>query len=350
MRADQEKSSLVNVTVCPSDTAGCGSYRLIWPAEALQKEGKEIRITKRPRILVDRGNPPAVKDVFIPDTDVMVFQRPGSYQIAQIIPILQDQGIKVVIDMDDDLSCIHPKNPAHKYYDPTHSPNRNWQWAAKACEMADLVTVTTPALAERYGNHGQVAVLPNCVPARYTRLSVPPNDGITVGWAGYVGTHPEDLQITHGAINEAVVSQGARFYALGDKNALTNLGIRNRYPHTWLEAVALSNFPEFVSQLDIGIVPLARTPFNAAKSWLKGLEYAALGVAPVVSPTPDNMRLVEAGAAYVARSPKGWLDAVKTLIRNEEERVSLAKRAREFAADWTIEANTWRWWEAWSQT
>lgn len=320
---------------------------MIWPAEAVKALGVDVSVQRRPRILANQAtNPPTVYDVLI-DADVVVFQRPGSYQIAQIIPLLHKKGIKVVIDMDDDLSCIHPRNPSFSYYNPKTSPYRNWEWAEKACSMADLVTVTTEALAERYGSHGRVQIIPNCIPESYLNVKHGTQDMVTVGWPGWVLTHPEDLQITHGSINQALVKQNARFMAIGDVRIFEKLGIRNRHPHTFHPAVEMDEYPETVAQLDIGIVPLADTPFNHAKSWLKALEYAALGVAPIVSPTPDNMRLVDEGGAYVARSPKEWKDTVLSLITNEDERVRLTKSARETASVWTVEANAWRWQQAW---
>lgn len=321
---------------------------MIWPAEALKAAGHDIVIEPRPRILINQTTkPPEVRDVLV-ETDVIVFQRPCSYQITQLIPILQNKGTKVVIDMDDDLSCIHPRNPAYKVYDPKISPNRSWEWAAEACNLADLVTVTTPALAQRYGSHGRVAILPNCVPEKYLQVEVVREPTVTVGWAGWVATHPEDLQVTHGAVNVALHQQDARFLALGDPMALDRLGIRKRAPHGWRQGVKMHEYPEFVAQLDIGIVPLADTPFNHAKSWLKALEYGSLGVAPLVSPTPDNMKMVEAGAAVAAANPREWIQGTRKLVEDESWRKDLTNQAREFASRWTIEGNAWRWWEAWS--
>lgn len=339
----------MKVVVCPSDETGCGKYRMIWPAEALQAQGKNVVVQKRPKILANHAiKPPKVLEVELPPrTDVVVFQRPGSYQISQLIPILQDRGIKVVIDMDDDLECVHKVNPAFSYYDPQQSPHRNWQWCKKACNMADVVTATTEALLEKYVGKGKGVLLPNCIPERFLSVDKPVNDLVTVGWAGWVMTHPEDLQITHGAVNEAIAKQNARFMAIGDDDAFNKLQIRKRDPNIYHPGVDFDGYAGVVAKLDIGIVPLADTEFNHSKSWLKALEYAALGVAPVVSPTPDNMKLVEQGAAYVARSPKAWRDAIRTLIVNEEERFDLIKRARNVASTWTVEANAWRWWEAW---
>ena len=339
----------MKIVVCPSDTTGCGKYRLIWPAEALQARGHDIMIQRRPKILTNHShNPPKVVDAIVPTgTDVLVLQRPGSYQITQLIPILKDKGIKVIIDMDDDLETIHPKNPAYSIYDPKASPHRNWEWAKRACDLADVVTATTEDLLNKYCTKGKGVILPNCVPERFLNVEKKPNDMVTVGWAGFVATHPEDLQTTHGSVNAAIAKQNARFMAIGDAKIFDALGIRNRFPNVYSPGVEFDEYPNAVAQLDIGIVPLANTFFNQCKSWIKALEYAALGVAPVVSPTPDNMRLVEMGGAYVAHSPKAWTETVRTLITNEEERFDLVKRARAIAADWTVESNAWRWSEAW---
>lgn len=340
----------MKVVVCPSDTGGCGHYRMIWPAEALASQGKDVVLQRRPKIMVNQAtNPKQVLDVELPPhTKVIVFQRPGSYQISQLIPILHKKGIKVVIDMDDDLASIHPSNPAYQIYDPKLNPHRNWEWVQRACDMADVITATTESLLELYASKTKGILIPNCVPEKFLNIEKKPNELVTVGWAGWVRTHPEDLQVTHGAINEALVRQNARFLAIGDLDTFRKLQVRNRYPNEFHEGVKLQEYPEAVAQLDIGIVPLADTRFNRSKSWIKALEYASLGVAPVVSPTPDNMRLVKEGGAYVAQTPKAWRDVVRTLIQNEEERYDLVRRAKAVASNWTVEGNAHRWWEAWT--
>jgi glycosyltransferase involved in cell wall biosynthesis len=310
-----------------------------WPAEALIAQGHDVVIASKPQVIMQ-----GKRIVGLPtpmDADVVVFQRPCRQQYLDMIDILQKQGVKVVIDMDDDLSCIHPQNPAYTAY---LSDGMHWKYAGQACEMADLVTVTTPALAEKYG-FGKAVTLPNCVPQHYLSVDVV-RDGLTVGWAGYTGTHPDDLQVTHGMVNAAIAKK-ARFMAIGDVKIFDNLGIRNRIPNVYQEGVSIDEYPRAIAQFDIGIVPLETSEFNEAKSWLKALEYAACGVAPVVSPTTDNMRMVREGAAYVAGSPAGWKLALDSLIDSERERKDLTNRAREFASQWTIERNASKWWEAW---
>lgn len=339
---------MTSVLVFPSDRNACGSYRMIWPAEAMKAQGYDVRVARNNPAVVKQGE----KIVGLAEdlhADMVFFQRPCRRQYIEIFEFLQRDGIKIIVDFDDDLTSIHPLNPAHFYYN-FHGDNgdMHWKYGIQACDMADYVTVTTPRLQEVFGEKS--VIVPNCIPQSYLEIKRPENDLVTVGWAGITATHPIDLQVTHGAINQALAATKgkSRFLALGDEKTLQNLGVRNREPNGWLDGVKINEYPEFVSQLDIGIVPLDDTPFNNAKSFLKALEYASLGVVPVVSPTPDNMRMVDVGAAVVARNPREWALRIKELIEDNDLRQELALKAREYASTQTIEGNTQRWADAWN--
>lgn len=338
-----------SVIVYPNDATGSGFYRMTGPAAAVAAQGKPvITMPRPPQIVVDDNG--KVHGVNVGTYNTVVFQRPGSYQFTQVIPILQAQGIKVVLDLDDSLSTIHPRNVAFKSYDPRISHERNWMHAARACELADLVTVTTPALAEEYGSHGRVVILPNCVPESYLKIPRPDNKVPVVVWAGWTNTHIDDLRVTNGIINQVLIDTGAKFAAFGDDRIFFDLGIRNRPPN---EHWGFSNIVEYPKRLvgaDIGLVPLQKSPFNQAKSSLKMLEYASLGIVPVVSPTPDNLRLVEMGIGLVAEKPREWYDQVKLLATDHEMRREMSDNVRKIASGLTIEGNWELWWTSWSGT
>src|SRR6476646_6975936 len=173
-----------HVIVYPSDGTGSGLYRMNWPGKAAMASGKPVNVLPRsPQIMVDQYG--KIHGINTGSAKVVVFQRAASAQYAQVIPILQGQGVKVVIDMDDSLSTIHPRNVAFKSYDPRVSHQMNWMHAATACNLADLVTVTTDALAEEYGSHGRVEVIPNHIPESYLNVQRPINKTPVVGWAGW---------------------------------------------------------------------------------------------------------------------------------------------------------------------
>ena len=338
-----------HICVYPSDGTGCGMYRMAWPGNAVKKSGKTVNVLQRPaRIAVDQSN--KIRGIDVGTAEVVVFQRPGSYQIAEVIPLLQDQGRKVVIDMDDSLSKIHPRNPAWRVYDPRVNHKTNWMHAAKACSLADLVTVTTDALANEYGQHGRVIIIPNHVPKSYLDISKPVNKTPIIGWAGYTATHVDDLRVTKGAINKVVSETQSRFAGFGDRNIFTELGIKLVSPH---ESWGFTNINEYAKRLvrfDIGLVPLKTSDFNRAKSWLKGLEYASLGIVPVVTPIGDYLNLIDLGMAIPAETPDDWYRVVRELVEDHDMRREWSEKVRKLAANWTIEGNSFKWWDAWNST
>lgn len=281
------------------------------------------------------------------DADIIILQRPGSIQIQEIIPILHEQGKKIIVDMDDSLSLIHPRNPFHKEYDPRVNHKRNWMNAAKACEMVDWVTCTTEGLAEEYGKHGRVSIIPNHIPESYLKIERPVNDVPVVGWAGWTATHVSDLAVTHGMINQVLVETGAKFAAYGDTEIFIQLGIRNRPPHACWGFTNIVEYPKKLVGFDIGLVPLQDSPFNQSKSFLKGLEYASLGIVPVVTPTKDYQKLIDMGIALPASTPKEWYTVVKELVLDNEMRQELSDKVRSLASELTIEENWQKWYDAW---
>jgi len=101
--------------------------------------------------------------------------------------------------------------------------------------------------------------------------------------------------------------------------------------------------------MDIGLVPLQKSSFNEAKSWLKGLEMASLGIVPVVTPIGNYRDLIDLGMALPAENPKQWYTVVRELILNEDMRLELSDKCRKIASEWTIEGNWEKWWRVWNE-
>jgi len=99
-------------------------------------------------------------------------------------------------------------------------------------------------------------------------------------------------------------------------------------------------------------VPLRDSNFNRSKSWLKGLEYAALGVPFVASPTKPYQKLAELGCGDVVRpttrSTDAWQRALMRYVEDEEYRRLRAEEGRIQARSMTIEGHAEEWLQAWS--
>ena len=350
----------MRVYVYPGDEWGCGHYRITWPAKAAAREDPVAMavFTVPPndrQISLDVNREGlVVREHFPVDADVVVFQRPTSGYLVQAIPLLQRRGVAVVVDMDDDLGHIDPRNPAWAVHQPVvrgplgqQAPNlHNYGNARLACRHADLVTVSTPALADTYGAHGRVAVLYNQVPRRY--LQVEHNDSDLVGWPGSLHSHPSDLQ-TMGAAIAQHVAGGGRFMVVGDPTGCGRVLGLGADPDG-AGVVPLHGWGEAVTQLGIGLAPLADTRFNRAKSWLKPLELSAVGVPWIAADLPEYRRWQgESGGGLLATKPRHWAGMLRRLVEEPRLRAELAAAGRATAAGHTIEGNAWRWAEAWAQ-
>lgn len=343
------------IRVHPADLGGCGYYRMIWPGEALAAQGAGVEVI-RPDAPDDEQiratwmtttTGRQLVDVVAPDADVVVLQRPLTDTLALSIPMLQAQGVRVVVEIDDDFTSISPRNVSWAAVHPSRSPRRNSAWLRRACDAADLVVVSTPALARVYGRHGRVRVVPNCVPERYLGIEAEPHEGVWIGWSGSVETHPDDLQVTGGGVARALRGTDARFAVVG-----TGVGVRRRLGLPAEPAatgwVPIESYPHALADLDVGLVPLELTAFNEAKSALKLMEFSATGVAAIVSPTAENVRMAADLGVIVADRPKAWEGALKRLVADHDWRAERAAVAREAMCRHTIEGNAERWWDAWS--
>lgn len=334
----------MRVLVYPADSGRCGR-RIIWPAEALRAQGADIEIVYGRQ---DAG--------WEADPDVVVMQRPmlrryvegTGLETVGAIQRLQADGIRVVVDIDDDFMALNRKNEVWARTHPVGAPDCNPHHLSAACRIADLVTVTTPALARRYGAHGRVAIIPNHIPQSYLTIERPQNDVPVVGWTGAVATHPDDLQVTRGGVARAVSATGAQFLMVGPaKGVQANLGLSDEPEATGF--VDLDDYPHEMAKIDVGIVPLELSAFNQAKSWLKMLEYTALGVPCIGSPTAPNIEFAERYRLPIARKPREWERWIRRLIGDEPLRREMSEAGREAMREETVEQNAHYWGEAWTE-
>lgn len=343
----------MKVYLLPSDAHACGHNRLVWPANVLQQQGHDIVIippSKESGFLAKTEQMPdgseRIISLQIPeDADVMVFQRPAHPFQPQVINLLRQNGIAVVIDMDDDMSSIHPDNSAYHMYRHRSNTPYSWRHAADSCRLATYITTSTPQLQKVYAKHGRGQVIDNYVPATY--LQYPRVDTGTFGWTGTVKSHPNDLQVTRPAVQQ-LIDAGWPFAIVGDqRGAKEALRLREDPPASGF--VSLADWAKYIATtMDVGLIPLASTSFNASKSRLKGIEYWAVGVAWVASPRAEYRKLLkDAGAGALAETAKDWFREVDFLMKNEVARKEQIEAGFQYMQDQTYEQQAWRWWEAW---
>jgi hypothetical protein len=345
----------MKVYVLPADAYGCGHYRLIWPADVLQQAGHDVVIlppNEKSGFLAtvsktEHGNE-SLTSVQVPaDADVIVLQRPAHQLQPQMVSMMRKNGIAVVVDMDDDMSSIHPENIAFRMYSHRSSTPLSWKWTEESCRLATFVTTTTPALQRRYAPHGRGAIIENYIPAACLEYEKP----ITgcFGWAGTTKSHPNDLQVTGHAVQD-LVSEGFPFRVVGGKSSVKQClkladdpEVTGSIPlNKWVGTMALT--------YDVGMIPLAPTAFNASKSSLKGKEHMATGIPFVYSPREEYRRLHRAsGCGLMAEKPKDWYAQIKRLMTDEVLWKEQSEAGKTYMQDQTYQKQAWRWIEAWEQ-
>lgn len=331
---------------------GSAQYRLMMPAKALHAQGADIVVRRGgPVVVWDRefeGDPPddaVVMGVYPPNADVVVLQRPARRFWGDCIPFIQSYGIKVVVDIDDRFDRIHRDHVGRANYDPKRHEVSNHEWVDRACKLADLVTTTTPALCARYG-YGHGVVLPNLVPERYLKIGT--SRAPTVGWTGTAETHAGDLEAAGTGVGRITTASGWDGRVVGTGVGVgEKLGFKKIVATGWLP---FAEYPKFMARFGVGLVPLADTQFNRAKSCLKQIEFASLGVPVIASATPDNKRMYKAGIGLLAQSCGDFERHLATLLHDDHLREDLAAHGRKVMAAHTIEGNCGRWWDAWTST
>ena len=268
----------------------------------------------------------------VPDCDVCIVQRTALPSVAAadaLVDRLRAIGAALVVDVDDAFAAIGPDHPEAALYAPLNAA------LERAIAAADETWFSTAALADLYAHVARTAqVVPNAIDPRIWRDWRNPRPAPFAGGVThmlYMGTH------THGA-DFALIRPALERLAAARPGAfdVTVIGIAPDIDHApWLRRLSppagAIAYPRFVRWLrdqgpfDIGLAPLADTPFNRAKSDIKLLDYAALGLLPVVAEGPAYR--ADPAAGEIAIHAYDWFAALSAVLDDPA-----AARARALAA------------------
>jgi glycosyltransferase involved in cell wall biosynthesis len=189
-------------------------------------------------------------------------------------------------------------------------------------KIADAVTVSTPALAERYADlNRRIEVIPNYIDVGgWPRATARPADGLfKFLWAGSPA-HWGDLNVIAQPLFEFVrKTPDVRIVFFGDTPDLPDDIKTRSESHPF---VPFSEYPIKLAGLrvDAALAPLADCPFNQCKSLIKAFEYIATGY-PVIASNVGPYRILGEGA-LLCSTPDEWRNAFQwihddsTLRRN----------------------------------
>ena len=282
--------------------------------------------------------------------DVVAMKNLMHRWIPYQIEASRAMGQFVINDVDDLYDAIEPTNRAHADTDPERDKVTNREHYREAVMGSDRIVVSTPALAAHYrelGHRDVVIVRNSIVPAMFQRRPVSRGRRPVIGWVGALEWRSDDFAELRSWLPDFLEDHDLTFHHSGRTASGGNVGEALGIPeHRFTSSPALSfNYIGMLyNEFDIGLVPLTDVPFNRAKSFLKGLEYAAAGVPFVASALPEYQLLADTGVGRVARTPEEWASHCETLLDWRERRLDEARNYTALMDQHTIEkrAPDWR--------
>lgn len=333
------------------DEGGCGFYRIKEPARVTRKLGIDVCYSFEIDVIADKNIETNMVEVLEvrEETDLIIIQRPVNNSMYALVEQAKRQGIATIVEIDDDFDTIHAQNTISPY---THLVDwEGSEWVRKTAAIADHVIVSTPRLL-KYAPHKRATVLRNYVPESIFDIGPANLDNPVLGWTGTTQTHPTDLQATKGQIGKLTAEWDIPFKVVGDGKDVQNfLKLDEDTPFSATGWVSLQDYYQsIVNTFNIGIVPLELSPFNEAKSALKGLEFGALGIPFVASPTREYELLSMSGVGKIATGPTQWYKHINNWLLNHDKLVKDAEDYRDVLYNgYTYEQHASDWATVWEQ-
>jgi len=305
---------------------GGGYYRINQPLGELAKHGHQVT--------VERGTTAAQAG----DAEVIVGQV-----IAGVNKWWRRLAryAKLVYELDDDPFEVEPINPAYVHYSPPWVHDS----ITHCLQVADLITVSTEPLAERMAKiNPNVVVLKNRIDEHMLSMVRPRRDKLTIGWAGGE-SHTADIKEMAYGLQKTLQRHpevSGHFIGADFRHLVGKPGQPFRFTPWCVKTTDYYKLIDF----DIGLAPLRSTRFAETKSHIKALEYGALGIPVIASDAaPYRDFVIDGVTGFLVRREHEWAVRLRELINDEAMRTEMGVKAKEVAADWTIQKG-WPEWQA----
>ena len=285
--------------------------------------------------------------LFNVDADIIVVQRhmlPSQEAAQKLVDFCKKQDIKLIYEIDDDLYNIFKKRDIHGSY-----PKALLAGVTIATEYADRVITSSPFLQQQIQTmNPNVVCIPNALDetvwleARGNSFVQPvpqqPDDKIRILYMG-TKTHTDDLKIIQKAYQQLKAEYGEKIILeivggvpdgtkiFGDVVEVTSVGdFRDDSQDDYTRFV---HWFRQTNHWQIGVIPLQVNEFNNKKTYIKFLDYTALGIPCICTDIAPYREVVrhEQNGLLVSNDTQSWYQAIKRLVDDVELRHRLAKQA-----------------------
>lgn len=270
--------------------------------------------------------------------------------------LMREAGKAVIYEVDDDLFTDaiierlvdwHNKTPAE-----AAALRERVTRALQRCDGVTCSSEYLRAVIEQLTDK-PVMVVPNFIDLRWFRQMKADNrrwvKGLTIGWAG--GIRPD------ADVNQMAVAWGriadrfpqVQFVLQGHQPAVIHDAVPEERMHA-LPWMPVTEYPAGMLNIDIGCCPLDHTPFNRSKTFIKAMEYGALGAVVVASPTLYSQLIDHGRDGYICETADEWEAALADLVESANRRKRMAQNLeRKLEQHYSLEGNAWRWLAAWEE-
>lgn len=327
-------------------------HSIAWYSMSVEDALATIRVTgpaKQSGLNLIQGVTNGVTDPeCVRQADLALLQRDFSTDIQtyeQILALAHSLQKPVVFDIDDLLLELPEDHPdrLNNHFVESLLP------ILRAVMDADLITVPTRTLRDYFLPYNKaIEIIPNYLNDALWKFNSPAiaevnAEKITIGYMGG-HSHAPDLQLILPASMALLEKYAGKirfhFWGIQPPEELRPYSLMDWYPPNY------QSYQDFVHYFqtqtaDILIAPLCDTLFNACKSSIKYLEYAAMGVPGVFSHVTPYTDIVQNETdGFLASTTEEWVNALSELIENPRLRSRIAHNAQEkVKKSWLLSQN-----------
>ena len=265
---------------------------------------------------------------YIAGADILYLERPQDPEYISAMKLAKNFGVKTWVDYDDDLFSVPNYNPTKAFY----GKKEVRQSIITALEMADIVTVATPAIKDVYSKYNNnIHVIPNAHNNYNYSLPIEPSKSNVISWRGSQTHRGDIIPVTQEIVRLSKEYAGKWFWSFVAKDLWFLTDYMEPGSFTGADEMQLPNYMAFMRKTSPSILvyPLEMNTFNASKSncaWLEATFSGACCVAPVL-PEFDKP-----GIEHYHTSGE-FYDKVKMLIENPDRRAANFKASLKYIQD-----------------
>jgi glycosyltransferase involved in cell wall biosynthesis len=325
-------------------------YRALQPSKALAAAGYSSSTIYLTNWLT--SNPESVK--VTEAADLIVFQRNVfGASVGELLYWL-GRGKKIAIDLDDAYHFmteatgsrtvrlwqdgIYEEKEGKQYKFPV-TPMETLNWGV---QYAGIVTTPSKLIASDWGLQARSYVIPNYIDTSlYIQHPVYHEPGVV--YVGWFGSDSHMISWRESGVKQALIQICKEYPKVkillgGESKILTVAKGFSESRRVVLPYVSNALISKHISRFDIGLVPVAGD-YDRRRSYLKSLEYTAMGVPWIGSNYEPCQELKEAGV-LVDNTVESWYMALKDMIDHLPDYRARAARFIELGRSYGIHCNT----------